>query len=317
MTRRRLAAAAGLAGLGLLALGLGAVAADPVEFTRRVAERRLRWAGAVVERFASDDGRRLVAFELLAPDESGVPVVLLHGLGASGAYWTDAALFLRERGRTAILPDAPGSGSSEAPVADAGWGLAARVAGVERLALALGLERFDLVGHSLGGWTAARYAMEHPKRVNRLVLVDPGGFEKPASRADADRWIARLSPDGRAGARRLAGLLFARPPFPFAGFVVDGIGRHYRAPAVARTLAAMREDDFLAGRERELPPGTVFVWGEEETLFPVEIGRRAASAAPEARLLIVTGVGHDGPIEAPRAFHDALARGLALEPVAR
>src|SRR5450756_2060804 len=88
---------------------------------------------------------------VLGPLSAERPVVLLHGLGADATYWTDAARFLARRGRTVILPDAPGSGRSEPPADPAGYSLAGRVAAMDSLARSLALGKFDLVGHSLGG----------------------------------------------------------------------------------------------------------------------------------------------------------------------
>src|SRR4249920_2261399 len=110
----------------------GAVAVDPLPVYRSVQETRLSFAGARREGFAADDGSTLSAF-LLGPLSAERPVVLLHGLGADATYWTDAARFLARRGRTVILPDAPGSGRSEPPRDPNGYGLPGRVAAVDSL----------------------------------------------------------------------------------------------------------------------------------------------------------------------------------------
>ena len=150
---------------------LGALAVDPLPVYRAVQEKRLFLSGARREVFAADDGTSLSAF-VLGPLSAERPVVLLHGLGADATYWRGAARFLARHGRTVILPDAPGSGHSEPPRDPAGFGLRGRVAATDALARALALEKFDFVGHSLGGWTAGWYALEFPWKVSRLVLVD-------------------------------------------------------------------------------------------------------------------------------------------------
>jgi len=137
----------------------GAVAVDPLPVYRSIQEKRLSYAGARRETFAADDGTTLSAF-ILGPLSAERPVVLLHGLGADATYWTDAALFLARHGRTVILPDAPGSGRSEPPRDPKGYGLPGRVAALDSLARALALDKSDLVGHSLGGWTAGSYPRE-------------------------------------------------------------------------------------------------------------------------------------------------------------
>src|SRR5450756_2490424 len=193
----------------------GAVAVDPLPIYRSIQETRLSFAGARREVFAADDGTTLSAF-VLGPLSAERPVVLLHGLGADATYWRGAARFLARHGRTVILPDAPGSGHSEPPRDPAGFGLRGRVAATDALARALALEKFDFVGHSLGGWTAGWYALEFPWKVSRLVLVDAAGLTLPKD-AEAER--ARVLPRNRAGARRIFDLLFFRKPAPSLGFL--------------------------------------------------------------------------------------------------
>jgi pimeloyl-ACP methyl ester carboxylesterase len=213
-----------------------------------------------------------------------------------------------------VLPDAPGSGRSDPPRDSSGYGLPGRLAALDALARALALDKFDLVGHSLGGWTSAWYALEHPWKIGRLVLVDAGGLTPPAD-ADAER--ARVVPTDRSGARRVFDLLFFRKPAPSMGFVLDAFGRNYGSGAAAATVARLSAADGLYGHLGELPVGTTLIWGERETLFPLPIAREAAARMRGAHLVVLGGAGHDGPLETPRAFQEALARALDPELAAR
>jgi 4,5:9,10-diseco-3-hydroxy-5,9,17-trioxoandrosta-1(10),2-diene-4-oate hydrolase len=300
---------------GVLALGflaLGSLVADPLGAVRWAGRVSLRESGAREEVFRGPSGETLHTW-VAGPLSGDPPVVLLHGLGASSDYWSGVVRALARSGRTVVIPDSPGSGQSDAPGV-AGWGVSGRIAALRSLTEALGLTTFDLVGHSLGGWTAARYAIEEPRRVRRLVLVDPGGFSFPPGNDEA-AFRRQLVPRNREEGRRLLGLLFFRAPFPAAGFVVDALARNYAAPPVASTVASITREDGLVGRERELPDGTVLIWGARETLFPLEDGRRTAALLPNGRLLVVTGVGHDGPLEAPGPFTEALLASLEGRPL--
>ncbi len=309
MSRRKklLSVAAGAIAFSLCFL-FGAIAVDPLPLYQSLQEKRLLLAGARREVFSADDGTSLSAF-VLGPLSAERPVVLLHGLGADATYWTDAARFLVRHGRTVILPDAPGSGHSDPPRDPSGFGLRGRVAAMDALARALALEKFDFVGHSLGGWTAGWYALEFPWKVSRLVLVDAAGLKLPED-AEAER--ARVLPRDRAGARRIFGLLFFRKPAPSAGFVLDAFGRNYGSGTAAATVARLAEADGLHPRLPDLPPGTTLIWGERETLFPLDVAREAASKMRGARLVVLEGAGHDGPLEVPAVFNEALLG--ALEP---
>ena len=98
------------------------------------------------------------------------PVVLLHGLMLSGACWTPLARSL-EKDYDVIMPDARGHGDSSAP--DHGYSYDNLAADVLGLIEALGLANPVLLGHSMGGMTAAVVASQNPKRLRGLILAEP------------------------------------------------------------------------------------------------------------------------------------------------
>ena len=98
------------------------------------------------------------------------PVVLLHGLMTNGACWTPLARAL-EGDYDVVMPDARGHGNSSAP--GQGYCYENLAADVLSLIEALGLTTPVLIGHSMGGMTAAVIANRDPKRLRGLVLADP------------------------------------------------------------------------------------------------------------------------------------------------
>src|SRR5260370_532593 len=128
---------------------------------------------------------------------AGAPLLFLHG---AGVYWWMPAHELLAAGLRVQAPVLPGLGGSE------GY---EEIEGMDDLVFhtldvvdALGLERADVVGLSLGGWLAAELALRHPGRVNRLVLVDAAGTRVPGIERE-DLFMA--------GPARARGLLFAHP----------------------------------------------------------------------------------------------------------
>ncbi len=298
-----------LAALFLAAFVAGSFFADPIGLVAGAASLRYRTAGALSSFVPGPGGARLHVVEL-GPRSAEVPVVLLHGLGAASHYWTETAVDLARAGRTVIVPDASGSGASEPPPPAVGWGIPGRVAAVSALLDALRLGKVDLVGHSLGGWTAGAFALAEPHRVRRLVLVDAAGFTKPDPAAEATLRRS-LSPGDREGSRRLYDLLFFRKPIPAAGFFVDALGRNYRRENVVATVAALAERDGLRGRETGLPAGTVFIHGAADEVCLLADAQQAFARVPGGRLFVFRGAGHDVPLEAPRLFRETLRRALA------
>jgi len=98
------------------------------------------------------------------------PMILLHGLTANGACWTEVAHDLDE-GNDVILPDARGHGSSSKPAA--GYQYEDHANDVVGFIKALQLPPAILIGHSMGGMTAALVASRHPELLRCLILADP------------------------------------------------------------------------------------------------------------------------------------------------
>lgn len=309
MIVRRALPALGLAALFAVAFLAGAFVSDPIGLVAGVAVLRYRSAGALSSYVPGPGGARLHFVEL-GPRSAEVPVVLLHGLGAASHYWTETAVDLARAGRTVIVPDASGSGRSDPPPPGVGWGIPGRVAAVSALLDALRLGKVDLVGHSLGGWTAGAFALAEPHRVRRLVLVDAAGFTRPDPAAE-ETLRRSLSPGDRRGSHHLYDLLFYRKPIPAAGFFVDALGRTYRRDNVVATVAALAEKDGLRGREAELPEGTVFIHGAADEICLLADAERAFARVPGGRLFVFRAAGHDVPLETPRLFRETLRRALA------
>jgi len=131
---------------------------------------------------AVDDGGSL------PPGERVLPVVLVHSLAGNSTHWSKQLEHLR-RTRRAIALDLRGHGRSERPN-NGDYTIAAMAGDVAAVADTLGLEKFVLVGHSMGGGVALVYAGAHPDRVAGLVLVDPIGDGKQIPPAEAKAYLA-------------------------------------------------------------------------------------------------------------------------------
>jgi pimeloyl-ACP methyl ester carboxylesterase len=111
----------------------------------------------------------------LAVDDggSGDAIVFVHALAGNTRHWSGQLDHLR-KSRRAVALDLRGHGKSEAP-RNGEYSIEAQAEDVGAVADALGLERFALVGHSMGAGVALGYAGAHPERVTHLLLADPVG----------------------------------------------------------------------------------------------------------------------------------------------
>lgn len=130
---------------------------------------------------------------------SGPPVLMLHGNPTWSFYYRNLVRELR-RDHRVIAPDHVGCGLSDRPSDEVyGYRLADRVADVERLVDHLDLrEPMTLIVHDWGGMIGMSYAVRHPERIARIVLLNTAAFPLPASKAFP--WSIALAKDTRWGA---------------------------------------------------------------------------------------------------------------------
>ncbi|MGW6689993.1 alpha/beta fold hydrolase [Streptomyces sp. NPDC054961] len=121
----------------------------------------------MVDHRSVDVGGVRLAYQVRGPLDA-VPLVLLHALGENVTDWDEVAPALA-RSRRVYALDLRGHGRSDRP---GNYSLELMRTDVLRFLEALGLDRVDLIGHSMGGVVACLLAQEHPRRVRRLVLED-------------------------------------------------------------------------------------------------------------------------------------------------
>jgi pimeloyl-ACP methyl ester carboxylesterase len=115
-------------------------------------------------------------------------VVFVHSLAGNSTHWSNQLEHLR-RTRRAVAFDVRGHGRSEPPK-DSNYTIAAMAGDVAAVVDTLGLDRFVLVGHSMGGGVALAYAGNYPDRVAGLVLVDPIGDGKQIPEAEGKAYLS-------------------------------------------------------------------------------------------------------------------------------
>jgi len=223
---------------------------------------------------------------------SGSPVVLVHGLGGRADDWANLMpQLVRDHHRVYAL-DLPGYGRSDWPT-NASYSIPELAGAVEAFLDNRHLQQTDLAGWSMGGWVAMRVALDEPKRVRRLVILNSAGIRF------ALNWDTTLfEPDTPAKLRDLDNLLMpgAAPHVP--GFIERDIFRFVRKHGwvVRRNMDSMlAQKDLLDGHLGELKMPMLIVWGKEDHLIPVSVGQIMHTAVPQSELVVVDGCGHLAP----------------------
>jgi len=224
----------------------------------------------------------------------GPPVFFLHGLGGTRIAWGAQLRGLSDRFRC-IAWDMPGYGDS-APLEPLTYrGIADRFVD---LLDTLDIEQADVVGLSFGGMHALHTAINHPTRINRMVLADTS----PAFGMDGttkDEWqAARLAP--LISSVTLTGQIRDETIAAFGQISSRG----FRAAVDCLPHNDIR--DQLSSIEHE----ALVVVGELDEETPVSYSQVLVDGMPNARLEIIPDVGHLSPAEAPTAFNTLVSEFL-------
>ncbi len=214
----------------------------------------------------------------------GEPLVFLHGAGIWHGF--NFALPWTEKFRV-IVPFHPGFGESgEDPAMN---DLHDYVMHYLDLFDALGIATTRLVGFSLGGWLAAKFAVAHGDRVERLVLVGPAGLRgKEQPKGD----ILSLPPE-QIPALLVSNFDVIKPYLPDNPKDLDFMGERYReGGTLARLLWEHPYDTKLPRYLHRLTMPTLLVWGEDDKLLPVQTAELWRRHIPKAEFKTFKGAGH-------------------------
>ena len=278
-----------------------------------------------------------MAYMDIAPEApNGRSVVLLHGKNFNGYYWESTAKSLLAAGYRVVIPDQIGFGKSSKPRR---YQFSFQQLALNTRALLdhLGIRTASIVGHSMGGMLAVRFALMFPERVEKLALIDPIGLEdwkEVVPYRSIDEWYAgelKVTADQQKQYQiesyyhgdwkpeyerwvRLATGWLNSPDYPAVAWnsalTYDMIFTqpvcYEFADLVMPTLLVVGSLDRTAiGKQ----------WVSEEiraTLgnYP-ELAKKAAAEIPECRLEILEGIGHVHQIEAPDLLFPILLEFLA------
>ncbi len=219
----------------------------------------------------------------------GEPLVVVHGGGAGAEAWLPSAAELCRHYRI-YVPELPGFGRSQPLEGD--FGIAEFVNFLEDFTRSLGLKRFHLVGHSIGGSIALHYALKFPHKIGKLVLVSSMFLGKEIA-----LWVRVLSSCvfcrslGVAAVavfkavKWLVGLVYA----PFR--LVNPLS--LTQVNLGKIVATLEEqvEEMLSQLSKLIVP-TLLVWGAEDGIVPVSNSYAAAKLIPDCQLHVFEGGGH-------------------------
>jgi pimeloyl-ACP methyl ester carboxylesterase len=266
---------------------------------------------------------------------NGRTVVLLHGRNFPSSYWEPTIKALTEAGYRVVAPDQIGFGKSSKPTFAYSFDAMARA--TIALLDSLRVDRFDLVGHSMGGMLAVRLARTYGSRIDHLVLYSPIGLEDYRFYAPpvTDEMLANneraLSADGYRK-QLMTNYALSLPSSAIEPFVQlrEQIKESGEYPRWVKSFVASYQMIYSQPVAHEIPlidRPTLFIMGANDHNAPgrpfappelrakmgknTELAQALAARMANAKVKVFEGVGHLGHLEATQPFNETLLSFLA------
>lgn len=261
------------------------------------------------------DGSRIAYLD----EGGGPPVILVHGFGGSMWQWEYQQAALASHYRVITL-DLPGSGLSDKP--ELAYTPDEMVAFFRGFMDALGIQKASLVGNSMGSGLVIGTALTHPERVDRVVLISglpkgvreklTGRLIRRAVETSAPVWLIRFG-NWLAGRWVTEDVLkeIVHDHSRLTPAVIERSYQNRQRPhlipplmAMARTLPQWEKG--FARRIGEIRQPTLVIWGEQDKVFPPEVGRELQATITGASFALIPKAGHMPQWEQPEVVNPLL-----------
>jgi pimeloyl-ACP methyl ester carboxylesterase len=261
-------------------------------------------------------GERLAYYD----EGHGEAILLVHGMAGSSATWREIMPRLAKDYRV-IAPDLLGHGQSAKPRTD--YSLGAFAVGLRDLLDELGVDSATVVGHSLGGGIAMQFLYQHPDYCRRLILISSGGLGQDVglilrllSAPGAELVMPLIAPKfvlrvGDSVKSWLSSMGLRSPRGAEIWSSYSSFSDPQSRESFLRTLRSVvdyRGQSVSALNRLQLKADlpTLAIWGEDDTIIPVDHAYAALQARPDCRLEVLPDVGHFAQVEAPAQVVDLI-----------
>jgi pimeloyl-ACP methyl ester carboxylesterase len=241
----------------------------------------------------------------------GAPVILLHGMGGEGARWMPTIRGLAPEFRV-IAPDQIGWGKSDKPMTVYHSGVFAEF--LARFMREIDVPKAALVGQSMGAGVALQMAVHYPQLVDRMVLVNGGGYRSandPPPMSGTVDWHARqISNAGTlAESREYLEKMYYNHSLISDKLVEDNLILRLRSAYTAESVQTANARDLGGVTEEEvraIKTPTLLVWGANDKLSPPVNADKLNAAIAGSRKVLIDKAGHYPFIEHPDQFNQAV-----------
>ena len=231
------------------------------------------------------------------------PILIIHGWGReiSGKKYIVIKQLLEKEGYVVFVPDLPGFGSS--PLHKEALEFDDYIDFIHTFINKKKLLKVILIGHSFGGRLAIRFAALFPEKVHALILTGASGIPHP---------LPSIKKKIVFVITKILRPIFFIPPISFfyrffRKLTYYSIGEmdYYKAGRLSETFKNVYQVNILSDLPSIKVP-TLLIWGHDDTVIPLEDGKKMEQLIPYAKLTVVEDEGHRLPYENPHKFVQAV-----------
>ncbi len=276
---------------------------------------------------------RMAYMDIKADNPNGKVLMLFHGKNFGGYYWTNVIKALSAKGYRVLVPDQIGFGKSSKPIINYSFH---RLAALNRQLLdSLGIQKAVLMGHSMGGMLASRFALLYPERTEQLILENPIGLE------DYRRFVPNASPEAMYQAElkttpesvkryyQTSYFVKWKPEYDELVRIASGVNGSSEFPRYAKVSALTAQMIYeqpvvyefpllkvpvllLIGTQDKTIVGKARLKPEDQAKYGLynQLGKETASKIPGSVLIEFSNSGHIPHLEIPEEFLRALGENI-------
>ncbi len=276
---------------------------------------------------------RMAYMDIKPVKSNGRSILLFHGKNFAGYYWTDVIKALSAKGYRVIVPDQVGFGKSSKPFIHYSFHLLARFN--KQLLDTLGIQKVSVLGHSMGGMLATRFALLYPQITAKLLLEDPIGLEDYRTFVPyittEEQYKTELKTTAESVRKYYQSSYFPewKPEYEYLVTIGAGVAKSADFPRYAKvsamTFTMIYEQPVVYEFANLKVPVVLFIGLEDKTIVGKALlskelqathgqykilGKKTAAQIPGAKLIEFEGAGHIPHIQIKDKFLSSLIENL-------
>ncbi|MEM7181796.1 MAG: alpha/beta hydrolase [Spirochaetota bacterium] len=266
-------------------------------------------------------------------EPQGIPILLVHGMGAWSELWRETMNFLAKNGFYTIALDMPPFGLSDRPNPSS-LSSAQQALYIRSVLEELGIEKVIIIGHSFGGGPVLHFSLLAPEMIEKLILVDIACQEKlqtaDKSLTPLFTFLETISLKNTLVASFITNPLLTETLFEKFVFKKESITAEkvqiIQVPLQRRgtteymgnflgTIALQVDNSFAKELQlkRFISIPSLLIWGDKDTVTPVSRAKEIQKFIPNSQIVILQDVGHIPHLEAPALFQQTVLKYLQTE----